>query len=252
MFCLLITLSAHGSENCFLAKENGKLIKQEGACTKRHSPFSTFKVPLALMGFESGFLKTSSDPLLKFSDALKEQLGELHQPQKYPIMLLHEKDQTPATWMQYSVIWYSQEIAKNLGIDKFQAYANKLNYGNKDVSGTPGKSNALLSSWIGSSLQISPLEQLEFIDKLSKQELPLSSNAQNHTKELIALENLPNDWKLYGKTGGSRNAGWFIGWIEKDDRRIAFTQYIEIENSPISAGKVAKELVKDKLISVVL
>lgn len=250
--CSLFTITAQSSENCFLATENGKIIKQEGECTKRHSPFSTFKIPLAVMGFDAGILKTPLEPELAFTPELKQQLGDLFQPNKYPIMKLHEKVQTPTSWMQYSVIWYSQEITKHLGKENFIVYTNKFNYGNKDVSGTPGKNDGLSHAWLGSSLQISPIEQVEFLEKLSKNELPVSKNAQQNTIQIIKQEKIWEDWQLFGKTGGSYKTGWFVGWVEKGDRRIIFAQYVEAENLPISAGRIAKEIVKDNLISLII
>lgn len=239
---------AHPSKNCFIAKENGKIVKQEGECTKRHSPFSTFKIPLALMGFDAGILKSSQEPLMEFSNEIQTRFGR---PDKFPIMRLWPRAHTPETWMRYSVVWYSQEITQKLGMEKFKEYTQKLTYGNADVSGNQGKNDGIYNAWLGSSLQISALEQVEFIEKLSKRELDISKEAQENTINLIVLEDMWDDWKLYGKTGGG-SFGWFVGWIEKGDRLIAFAQYIDTNTSPITSGRIAKELAKDNLVSLIL
>lgn len=245
-------VNSQAAENCFIAKENGQIVKQLGECTQRHSPVSTFKVPLAVIGFDAGILKTPSEPVMAFTEENKRNMGSLYDPKKYPIQLLGNRPQTPATWMQYSVIWYSQEITQKLGMQRLREYLNKLNYGNEDVSGTPGKNDGLLQSWIFNSLQISPKEQIEFVEKLSNKQLPLSKQAQENTIKIINLEKIWDNWQLYGKTGGGMKAGWFIGWIEKDNRRIQFAQYVEQENALISGGKMAKEIAKDNLISLML
>ncbi len=150
--------------------------------------------------------------------------------------------------MKYSVVWYSQEITKKIGLEKFRNYLVKFNYGNMDAS----KDNALQSAWLGDSLKIFPIEQVEFIEKLVENKLPISKRAQENTIKIIALENIYDNWKLYGKTGGSMNAGWFVGFVEKNNRRIIFAQYVEQKDGLISAGKLAKEVAKDNLISLVL
>lgn len=124
-----------------------------------------------------------------------------------------------------------------------------MNYGNRDVSGMPGQNDELLNSWLGSSLQISALEQVEFMEKLSKRELPFSKAAQENTIKLIELESIWDDWRLYGKVGGGC---WFVGWIEKGTRCISFAQYIGPQNCPIRIGTLAKEVAKNKLVSIIL
>ena len=57
---------------------------------------------------------------------------------------------------------------------------------------------------------------------------------------------------MYGKTGGGMNMGWFVGWIQKDNRTITFVQYIEQENSLLSGGIIARELAKNNLITSML
>ena len=84
------------------------------------------------------------------------------------------------------------------------------------------------------------------------------------TKNILFVEELPNGWNLYGKRAGGyllnkdgsynkdRQIGWFIGWIEKEDRKIVFAHYIE-DNQKVdsSAGKRAKEMAKEKVLEVI-
>lgn len=248
---IIVTCSvvhAQVTKNCFIAKENGKIVKQVGDITQRYSPYSTFKIPIALMGFDFGVLKSASEPLIEFTDDIKEKMGDII---KIPGLLFWNRAHTPATWMQFSVVWYSQEITKHIGFKCFNDYVQKFEYGNLDVSGNPGKGDGLSQAWLNSSLKISVEEQSSFIEKLVQKTLPASRQAQEKTIELIKLEDVWNGWNLYGKTGGRVN-GWFIGWIEKGERRIIFAQYIETMNLPVGAGRLAKELAKDNLVSVIL
>lgn len=54
------------ADNCFVAKENGKLVKELGKCNQRHSLCSTFKIPLALMGFDFGVLDSVTSPKVEY------------------------------------------------------------------------------------------------------------------------------------------------------------------------------------------
>lgn len=200
------------------------------------------------MGFDFGFLQSASQPLIEFTDDIKDKMGDTP---KIPALLFWSRAHTPATWMKFSVVWYSQEITKNIGLERFNDYVQKFEYGNLDASGNPGKSDGLSQSWLNSSLKISVLEQVNFIEKLVQRTLAVSRQAQEKTIELIRLEDVWDGWNLYGKTGGGAN-GWFVGWIEKGERRIIFAQYIEATNLPIPAGRIAKELAKDNLVSVIL
>jgi beta-lactamase class D len=101
------------------------------------------------MGFDSGFLNDEHDPTLPFREGYVDWGGDVW------------KQPTDAVrWLKYSVVWFSQRITSALGEEKLRDYAMRFGYGNADFSGDPGKNNGLERAWIGSSLKISPLEQL--------------------------------------------------------------------------------------------
>ena len=134
--------------------------------------------------------------------------------------------------MQYSCVWYSQVLALQLGKEKMQDYLAAFEYGNQDLSGE--------LAWINSSLKVSPKEQVDFIQKMLRGELPISSHAVEMTKILLFKEALPGEWKLFGKTGwsGSTNKpelGWVVGWIEKEDQFFPFAYNIREDNITLSA-----------------
>ncbi|AIL64677.1 Beta-lactamase OXA-1 precursor [Rickettsiales bacterium Ac37b] len=212
-------------------------------CTKRISPCSTFKVPLSLMGYDSGILKDADHPEWKFNPEYNARLD------------IWRKDHNPRSWMANSVVWYSQLLTKKLGAKKFQDYVEKFAYGNEDVSGNDGKNDGLTESWLSSSLKISAYEQVEFLKKLINGKLPVSKQAMQSTKEIMFIEELENGWKLYGKTGSGRDKisnmqyGWFIGWVEKDKQTyvIALNIYDRKQMDEV-AGKRAKVIAKEILV----
>jgi beta-lactamase class D len=89
-------------------------------------------------------------------------------------------------------------------------------------------------------LKISPREQIFFLEKILRGTLPVSEHAIAMTKKITFLDVL-NGWELHGKTGSGRlihpdgtidkelGSGWFIGWLEKNDRTIAFVMNLRDE-----------------------
>jgi len=247
----------------FIAKQDNKIILTIGKYKERHAPFSTFKVALALMGFDAGILETKDSPKWPFKEEYEKNFQNWY-TRKKGLEYHWCQEHTPATFMKNSVVWFSHQITERLGAKKFHDYVSKLNYGNKDVSGTLGengmyKNDGLLNSWLGTSLQISPLEQVEFLEKLLVNELAISLQAQEKTREIMDREEDWNGWKLYGKTGGGNgDNGWFIGWIEKDGQQIIFAQYLDKADPNLdltgilaqkTVGLTAKEVIKRQMLA---
>lgn len=218
------------------------VLKQVGACNQRMTPASTFKIAISLMGYDSGFLKDTRSPALPF------RVG-------YPDWNPSWKATTaPASWMKNSVVWYSQRVTESIGKERFARYVQMFGYGNEDVCGAPGKQDGLTSSWLSSSLQISPQEQLTFLARVVRREFPVSSHAYEMTAKLTTITTLPTGWKVYGKTGTGAAAradgsadwehsiGWFVGWAVKGSRTIVFVRQIQdVREEATYAGPRARE-----------
>lgn len=214
---------------------DGRVLVQEGDCATRVTPASTFKVPLAVIGFDAGVLVDENTPSLPFRKGYPDWIEAWRQ------------DTTPARWMEHSVLWYSQEIARALGEERFGAYLHQLGYGNRDISGDPGKNNALERSWVSSSLKISPLEQLSFLARLYHRSLPVGRAAQDMTHRIIGSWSA-GGWTVRGKTGSAfprkadgsfdraRGWGWFVGWAEKDGRALVFARLDQDEKRTAGPG----------------
>jgi beta-lactamase class D len=256
VFLLLssIMLSANVAfgDSCFMAKENEKVLQTEGDCDKRYAPMSTFKIALSLIGFDSGILVDEMHPVWPFKEGYVDWRDAWKQ------------DQTPKSWMKESCVWYSQVLTKQLGMEKFQAYVTKFDYGNKDLSGDKGQKNGLTNAWLSSSLKISTIEQVSFLEKMLAGKLTIKTDAVAMTKNILFVEELKNGWKFYGKTGmgsllnadGTKNPdlyhGWFIGWIEKGDRRIIFSNHIEDDKKEETFASLrAKADAKERLTKII-
>jgi beta-lactamase class D len=202
---------------------SGKDVHREGACDERFSPASTFKVPLALMGYDAGVLKDAHDPAWDWRTGIEAPKRD-------------RKKVDPTIWERDSVLWYSREVTRRLGAKKFAAYVAKLGYGNQDVSGDKGEDNGLTHSWLSSSLVISADEQARLISQLLTDGLAVSKDAQAKARAIMPAFDAPGGWRVYGKTGSiwlrnkaggfdrNRPIGWFVGWAEKGSRRIIFAR----------------------------
>ncbi len=203
---------------------SGAALHRDGACDRQVSPASTFKIPLALMGYDSGILIDEHTPSWDYKA-------------EFNAVKRDHKTVDPMVWERDSVLWYSREITRLLGRERFAGYVSGFGYGNGDISGNRGKNDGLTHSWLSSSLRISPDEQVAFVRSILDRRLPVSAKAFGMTAAIMpAFE--AGGWRVRGKTGtgwltgksGSadrkRPLGWFVGWAEKDDRRIVFARLL--------------------------
>ncbi|WP_059412373.1 class D beta-lactamase [Cupriavidus basilensis] len=205
----------------------GRLLTQEGDCGTRVTPASTFKLPISLMGFDAGLLVDAHAPAMPY----RAEYGDRNPARRVTT--------DPASWMKNSIVWYSQQVTRQLGETRFRRYVDAFQYGNRDVTGNPGRHDGLTHAWLGASLRISPLEQVAFLRKVVRRELPVSARAYDMTSRISALGTLANGWAVHGKTGtgAPRLAdggedwdhayGWFVGWAEKDGRGVVFARLIQ-------------------------
>lgn len=229
-FAAFAATTAHADVTCSLLIDaaNGKEVLREGDCDKAVTPASTFKVPLAVMGFDSGILADADHPAWDFQPGFADWMENW------------KTTVTPRYWLDKSVVWYSQELTKKLGMEKFRGYVAAFDYGNKDVSGNPGKDDGLTQAWLRSSLKITPTQEAAFLTKLVNRTLPVTPKAFDMTYAAMPQVKLDNGWTVSGKTGTSflsnadgsadaekRQLGWYVGWAEKDGRKIVFVRLVE-------------------------
>jgi beta-lactamase class D len=227
-----LAVRAHAAIICRVVADasSGAIILQDGDCERRTTPASTFKIALAAMGYDSGVLSDADTPVLPFRKGYPDWGGDAWR-----------KPNSPSSWMRHSVVWYSQQIAAQLGVSGLRDYGQKFGYGNSDFSGDPGKNNALERSWISSSLKISPLEQVGFLTRLITGKLPITRDAALNTMSIIEGSTTTGGWSISGKTGSAfpRNAdgsfnrargwGWYVGWARNGEQTLVFAHLAQDE-----------------------
>ena len=65
---LLLVAQAMADSTCFVAVEHERVLNQEGSVKKRHSPCSTFKIAISLMGYNEGVLIDELTPEFQFKE----------------------------------------------------------------------------------------------------------------------------------------------------------------------------------------
>ena len=193
-------------------------------CSKQFYPCSTFKIPLALMAFDAGILK-SEEQKLKWDG-----------PKQY--LPAWEKDHDSYSWLKESVVWFSQRITSELGLSVIKKYLNDFQYGNQDFSG------GLTKAWLSSSLKISAREQLDFLVKLKKNQLSIRSEVGGRVISLLPEEIVESEFKIRGKTGSGatwmdpnskvdppQGIGWYVGYLEKEGKYFAFASVLTSDTS---------------------
>ena len=228
-------------ESCFIlySLNKHKIVSEynpKNRCNQRISPDSTFKIALSLMAFNQGMINQNT--VFKWNG----QKGVIPE---------HEHDQTPNTWLTYSVVWVSQQITQKLGFASIQHYLADFHYGNQDFSGDPGKHNGLTYAWLSSSLKLSAMEQLNFLESMLSNKLSLTKDAVVNTKHNMYQGKLDNGAAYYGKTGSGRHGrnergdnpgklrdGWYVGFIESGTQRYIFVSNLTDKTAPALIDKV--------------
>ncbi len=231
--------------------ETGRILEKQGECSERVTPASTFKIAISLMGYDSQFLKDEHFPALPFHEGYPDWIPDWRQPTD------------PSNWIKYSVVWFSQQVTQFLGEARFQKYVRDFSYGNEDVSGNPGKHDGLTRAWLSSSLKISPLDQLAFLEKVVNRQLTVTPHAFDMTSRITQITVLPSGWDIHGKTGtgspptpgGSYDQahtyGWFVGWAIKGSWTVVFARLIQDEKEETDpAGLRARSAFLNELPSL--
>ena len=200
-------------------------------CTQRFTPASTFKICNSLIALESHTIPDTSY-VLKWDSVVRRAASWNH-------------DQSMQDAFHHSAVWYYQQVARKIGIGKYQLYLKYLHYGNELVT------EPVDSFWLNGILRISCDEQIQFLKDLYTYQLPLSKKTIDLVKGMMILDKTSSS-TLCGKTGWGisegKNIGWFVGWLEKSDGVYFFALNIEAsEPAPKDFGEARKEIIKEIL-----
>ena len=200
-------------EGCFVLydlENDAWSIHNKEHATSRVSPNSTYKIYDALFGLEEGVI-SPDDSLIEWNR------------KTYPFEAWNA-DQTLQSAMNSSVNWYFQTLDQQLGASDVYSYIQAIGYGNENMS------DDLSTYWLESSLEISPIEQVELLTKLQNNSFGFAPENINAVKDSICLSS-SDTGIFYGKTGtgrvdGQDVNGWFVGFVETTDNTYFFATNI--------------------------
>ena len=122
--------------------------------------------------------------------------------QEYPIAEWNA-NQNLTTAFQNSVNWYFQSLDQAAGLKTLEDFYTYINYGNHDLSG------GVSSFWAESSLKISPIEQVEMLQRLYINDFNFDADNIQTVKNALLLSstadgNLRSEERRVGKECRSR------------------------------------------------
>ncbi len=213
-----------------LDAQTGRTLRHNPARAQtRYIPASTYKIPNSLIALETGVASGPDFTLAWNSTAVPRQPW-------WPAVWAG--DHALRTALPNSVVWYYKELARRIGPDRMQAYLDKFEYGNRDISG------GIDQFWLTGGLRISAEEQVDFLRRFYFGKLGASERATQIVKDAIVLEQTPQ-YRLSGKTGwvgfgdpSSTQVGWLVGFLERDGEVHFFAINIDIKKNDDAAARL--------------
>ena len=201
-------------------RSDARWIHDGERAATRFLPASTFKIPHALFALDAGVVRGEFQVLAWDGE-------------ERPIASWN-RDQDLRSSMRNSVVWVYEEIARAIGEERERAYLQKIDYGNADPSG------GIERFWLDGALRISAIEQIAFLQRLYRNQLPFDVGHQRLVKDVIIVE-AGRDWILRAKTGWQARiepqVGWWVGWVERPDGAVFFALNIDMPNESADLAK---------------
>lgn len=184
-------------------------------------PASTFKIPHTLIALETGVIDSST--IFEW-----DSLSRSYEP--------WNQDQNLTNAFNRSCVWCYQTIAEELSDSIYLDFLRRFDYGNQITGDT------VTTFWLNGDIRISVNQQVDFLKRMYRNELPVDSTYIDLLKNVMIIER--NDkYTLRAKTGWSGEDGWFVGYFEVDNSVWFFANHIRITNNDQLA--LRKSLVMD-------
>ncbi len=197
-------------------------------------PASTFKILNSLIALETGVV---ADKAAVVSwDGVVTDRRELN------------RDLDLQTAFRLSSVSHFQELTRRIGMERMQQCIDDVGYGNRDISGS------IDEFWLTGRLRISPREQIDFLQRLHRGDLPFSAVTMDTVREMMAVERTSN-YVLRAKTGWAvlpdgDNVGWWVGWVESEDGVYFFATVLEAKAPNDTFGPAREDITRNVLVEL--
>ncbi|TKB45638.1 class D beta-lactamase [Thalassotalea mangrovi] len=196
-----------------VSDDNKTMLAHNPARAKqRMTPFSSFKIANTLIALDTAVVKNLEQKLTFDTQAYPVQSWWPENWYQRPLVIRDA--------FQYSAVPIYQQIATEISAPVMSQYLKQFSYGNQDIS------SGIDTFWLNESLTISAEEQIEFLQKLYRQELDLKADTYVKFKQIMLVEST-SEYQLYAKTGGGqlekgKALGWYVGYVVKDNEIYYF------------------------------
>ena len=194
-------------------------------------PASTFKIFNALVALETGVIR--DDVTVLTWDGRQREVAAWN------------RDTNLRQAFKDSTVWFYQVLARKIGHERMQNFIEQVGYGNRQI----GTAEQIDRFWLEGPLQITPKQEIEFLQRLYRRDLPFSQRTLDLVKDIMVFERTPS-YVLRGKTGWinsvTPNIGWFVGYLEQNDNVYFFATNIDLldENDPAARIEITRRSLK--------
>ncbi len=191
------------------ATRRGHFVHDAARANVGYSPASTFKIPHTLFALHARAVRDEFQ-VFRWDGVRRTFSG-------------HNQDQDLRSAMRHSTLWVYQRFARRIGEARARKYLRSIDYGNADPTTATG------DYWVDGNLRISAAQQVAFLRRLYRNQLPFALEHQRLVKDLMINE-AGSEWILRAKTGWEGRYGWWIGWVEWPEGPVFFALNIDTPN----------------------
>lgn len=207
----------HGVHGCFILYDqtNDQLYTyNQPRLDSPYLPASTFKVINSMIVLEESTI-ANEEEIIPW-DSVEREFSSWN------------RDHNLRSAIEFSAVWFYQELARRVGEERMQYWVKACDYGNRDISG------GIDMFWLTGNIRITAREQIEFLRKLYADELPFSQRNMDIVKDIMIREQT-DTYVFRHKTGWANSPdpdiGWLVGWVEQEDKPWFFAMNIDIRKN---------------------